>query len=266
LGFDYWQVAVKFQKFPRFSVPYTLVGTLRLEAVRIILGVMASPVLVGDFSFAQRFTNFPVRLISGGVRPVVFQRAAGGRDHAGLEKAVITLVAGLLYLMAPLVVSGAAPFARILIFPALGLVLFSWLDRMFDVAGRQDLNLLLQTLFTLAGLGLLAVGLTLVSDPLWGIAFQAAVTVLHTLTVAVVVFRLSGFSLGRLGKVAMLLPLVLAPTLLSWAVLKGVLPGGLALGPGILLSWATGIGVWRKFLGLGAVPGDGEDPAGGHDS
>jgi O-antigen/teichoic acid export membrane protein len=270
------QRARQYVNFPRYSVPYTFIGTLRLEAVKLLLGSSTGSVLVGDFSFAQRLTNFPVTLFCGGIRPVLYQKAARSDDPGSLELFIRRSIMVLVLIAVPLGVlfeikareilfflvgpqwSGAIPFARVLVIPAMGMMFLGWLDRMFDVKGRQDQALFLQLLFTLLGLVCFGLGLWLWRKPLLAVSLQGLVTFLHMSFAALFVYRIFGFPLNKLNRV-LLFPIGLALVVaVCWWFLGEIVGDWLALGLGSVLAWSGGALYLRRTVFKTATRGRGQ--------
>jgi O-antigen/teichoic acid export membrane protein len=254
----------KYRNFGRYSVPYTFIGTFRLEGAKLLLGSYGSPGLVGDFSFAQRLTNFPVTLFCGGIRPVLFQKAASTGDHSVLEPFIRRIMMVLVLASVPMAVLveikmdaifgffvgekwvGAVPYARIMVLPALGMMLTGWMDRLFDVKGRQGLALLLQAVFTVLGLLGFLVGLVVLDDPIAAVLVQGLVTMGHFFFSAMVIYRIFGFPMGRMLWLTYI-PLVLVVVVGgSWWLLEGVAGEWGALVLGVLVAYAAGFFMYRK--------------------
>ncbi len=160
-------------RFPRFSLPFSILSLIRERAPLFVLGIYATPAQVGLFSQIWRLANVPVGLTSSALRPVMFQRAAAvGTQNA--ESAVQGLLRGLALFGAPLVVvaifwhrelvplvlgptwADAGAYVPAVALPAFLFALTNWMDRLLDVAGRQDLNLKLEAVAALLGTGALA--------------------------------------------------------------------------------------------------------------
>jgi len=258
--------ARKYSNFPRFTVPYTFIGTLRLEGVKLLLGSFGSSALVGDFSFAQRLTNFPVTLFCGGIRPVLFQKAARSDEGAPLELFIRRIILILILVALPLVVlfeikadaifdllvghmwAGSVPYARILVLPAMGMMFFGWLDRMFDVKGRQDLALILQIVFTVLGLIGFCIGLLLLNNPLMAVLIQGLVTFLYLSIAVLAVYRIFGFPISKLRDLLFFpVALVLFVTI-SWRLFGPTMGEWGALVVGVILAWLVGVIYLRRTI------------------
>ena len=168
-------------RFPRFSLPFSILSLIRERAPLFVLGIYASPAQIGMFSQIWRLANVPVGLTSSALRPVMFQRAAAvGAQNT--ESAVQALLRGLALFGAPWVVvaifwhrelvrlvlgptwAEAAAYVPAVALPAFLFTLTNWIDRLLDVAGRQDLNLKLEGVAAFLGTGALALFLYFGAD------------------------------------------------------------------------------------------------------
>ena len=199
------ELARTHRKFPLFTAPYTVLGNLRREGLKIVVGAWGAEADVGLTAFAWRATYFPAQACSNGVRPVLFERAASAADPAAVLPFVVRIqkvlaagvVPGLLAFelwTAPIVKVAvgeewlpAGPVLRLLAAPAALFVLTNWLDRVFDVVGRQDLALRLEVVFSTLSLGALAGGLWLGGGLEAGVGAMSAVLVVYYLAMAATV-------------------------------------------------------------------------------
>jgi O-antigen/teichoic acid export membrane protein len=168
-------------RFPKFSLPFSILSLIRERAPLFVLGMYATPAQVGLFSQIWRLANVPVGLTSSAVRPVIFQRAAvTGAQH--IESTIQGLLLWLAIFGAPWVVvvifwhrelvplvlgptwKDAAVFVPAVALPAFLFALTNWMDRLLDVAGRQDLNLKLEAVAAFLGTGGLAIVLLMGAD------------------------------------------------------------------------------------------------------
>ena len=74
--------------------------------------------------------------------------------------------------------------------PAAVFVCTNWLDRLFDVAGRQDLSFRLELIFSILSLGGLAFGLWGLGSSLVGVGIMSAILTCYYLALAVAASRL----------------------------------------------------------------------------
>jgi O-antigen/teichoic acid export membrane protein len=168
-------------RFPKLSLPFSILSLIRERAPLLVLGVFVTPAQVGLYSQIWRLANVPVGLTSSALRPVMFQQAAA-KGAQNVESTVQGLLRGLALIGAPWVVVlifwhrelvplvlgstwvDAAIFVPAVALPAFLFALTNWMDRLLDVAGRQDLNLKLEAIAALLGTGGLATMLLLGAD------------------------------------------------------------------------------------------------------
>lgn len=262
--FAYGDLLRRFANFPRYSVPYTCVGTFRVEGVKLLFGAFTGASLVGDYGFAQRLTNLPVTLISGAIRPVIFQKAANSASYEEIAPLLRRLHLGLSVLLVPALVavgvaaprvlgllagdkwSGAVPFVRILLVPTLVMLHTAWLDRFFDVLGRQKLAFRVQAIFSVSSLLALGAGFFWWGSPLVAVGLQAGVLVLYFGGLPFLIFRLLGFPLGRLWQAPAFTLMLVAGMLAVWLGLNPVIGSVWALITGFLATWGLGGWLWRS--------------------
>ncbi len=219
---NYLPVLRRYRNFPRYSVPYSFVGTLRIEGIKLLLGMYGNASLVGDIAFAQRLMNFPVTVFCGGIRPVLFQKATRAVRLVDVEPFVTRLLVMLVLCLTPAMVAfqflapevfqvlggggwnNSVPFARILLVPSFLLLLTGWLDRLLDVTGRQDLALKYEVGFSLFSLLLFWVGLAPCGNTLLAVGLQSAASLVYYFVLAWVIYRVAGFPATQLARPGLL--------------------------------------------------------------
>ncbi len=202
-------VARKHNRFPRFSVPYTLTGNLRREGTKLIMGVFGSPALVGAFALSQRVTNFPALAFSNGIRPVLFRKAAAGED---VKSFIHRLILILMMLIMPAAGVIAVQADRVMLFifgnkwiesgmmvqwmviPAAFFVCTNWMDRLLDVYGKQKMMFIIEAIGTLISVGGLSYGLFIISSPEAGVALFSGGLLVQYLVIGYAALSSSGFS------------------------------------------------------------------------
>jgi hypothetical protein len=155
----------KYKVYPFYMTPYTLVGTIRDRLVYFLLANFGGRSEVGFYNLSSRLVNMPNSLLSSAIRPVFFQRAAS-TDFRSLEGLINRALHSLAICVVPFwilflfhaktlfaLVFGepwreAGLYASILSVPAIPLLLGNWLDRAFDVLGRQRLAFTLELVFS----------------------------------------------------------------------------------------------------------------------
>ena len=167
----------KYRNFPVYKAPHSFVSNASSQLVIVILRMFADLNLVGLYSMATRAVYLPVSLIASSMNDVFYEKAATELQRGVLERFVTRLLRIQLVLAAPLLVLvafdaklifgfvlgpkwvAAGSFAAILAFLSFLYFLTSWLDRLFDVRGRQKLCLILEVTGNLVALGGLALAL-----------------------------------------------------------------------------------------------------------
>lgn len=209
----------RYRNFPLYMTPYALVGILRQRIVLFLLDAFGARTDVGYYAFSARLVNLPIGLASDGIRPVLFQRASVS-ERGAVEGPVVRLMllvagcstpafvlfvfhAGRLFALAfGREWTDAGEYALLLAIPGFVLLHTNWLDRLLDVAGRQRLALAMESSFSVASIAGFVIGLVGYQSVRFAVALQAAVLLVYNVVWVVVAFRVLGFGLAELGRVA----------------------------------------------------------------
>jgi len=261
----------RYRMYPLYMTPYTLMGALRDRVVYFVLGRFGTKVEAGYYSLSSRLVNMPNSLVSSALRPVFFQRAAVS-GFASLEQTVTGTMRLQVIVLIPfwvLFLFHAQPlfalifgepwreaglYAAILSVPAIPLLLGNWLDRAFDVLGRQRLALVLEAVFALSSVVALIAGVWLFRSTIAAVSLQAGIITVYYCLWLVLLFRLARFPqavLGRLFVLALSLGgLTALPCWFLGRILPGLYPFYLVL---IILVGVVGAYVLREWRlrGLG---------------
>jgi lipopolysaccharide exporter len=213
------QSFLKYKVYPFYMTPYTLVGTIRDRLVYFLLANFGGRAEVGFYNLSSRLVNMPNSLLSSAIRPVFFQRAAS-TDFRSLEGVINRALRSLAICVVPFwilflfhaktffeLVFGepwreAGLYASILSVPAIPLLLGNWLDRAFDVLGRQRLAFTLELVFSGISLAVLTLGIVIFRNTILGISLQAGVLTLYYCYWLSALFRAAKFDRGGLLKLA----------------------------------------------------------------
>lgn len=232
------------RRFPAYSLPFTLFSVLRERAPTILLASLVPVATLGAFSQAWRLTHIPAGTTSGIMRPVVFHAAAGD-DPSHVGELVVTALGEIARFGAPWVglliaVPGdllgillghqwrmASTFAAIFAVPGLLFAMCNWLDRLFDVERRQDLNLKIGAGATIVSIAALALFMAMGVNLTGAAMVQAAVLSVGYIAIIHRALRLISAPvtglLRSLTKSAFLALFVAAAVLLSGSVALGAL-------------------------------------------
>jgi O-antigen/teichoic acid export membrane protein len=272
-----WARAVsEHRRFALYTLPYTLLTQVRERAGLFVLAGYAPAAAVGRYSQAFRLTGLPGLLSGAAFRPVVFHEAARSGvaeveplvlDLMGLATVAITPFIGVLMAdpdhLARLVLGArwaeAGPIAAALAPAAYLFALTNWMDRLFDVGDRHEVNLVLELITAVGSIAVFWAALALGRPLLEAALMQGGVLVLAYLFKAAAVFRLSGFRLARLGAIlAAAAGLAALGGLATWAGAQvGGAGAGLAAGLVCALMQSLAGAVWlaRRALDRAAREG-----------
>lgn len=232
-----WQslkaIARREKSFPLYSVPYSIVGNFANQAVVVALGAWYSLAVVGFFNMAFRTLNAPMMLIVSALGQALIPVLSSARDHISRYQDVVVSFMRLLgWIHIPalifIVVHGPAAYrfvfgaewaqagyyAGFLTLALFGYVMTQWLERIFDILGRQKLHLVLS--ISLNTLTLLAFTVThfVFHDPVYAITAWSLGTLFYGMVWITVVFRLCRFHFSALVRVLLELAVVACTTML----------------------------------------------------
>ena len=153
----------KYRVYPAYMVPYALSQGFIWQVTLLMLGILFSTSTVGAYTVARQLVFMPVSLLTTGLKQVVFSYASTAPKYdKTVNKRIRFLLKNLINLIIPLGVFSffyisdiinyvlgedweqVGVFSKWIMIPAIALMLTSWLDRIFDVYGKQKLAVLLQ--------------------------------------------------------------------------------------------------------------------------
>ncbi len=213
------KLALRHRKFPLFSVPYTLCTIARERIGVVALGMWVGPTEVGLYSQAWRIMNFPVGLTGGAIRPVLFHSAAK-QGLSAQESRVGRILTALvvtgspwlaIVLFRPNELFGlalgdvwyeAGTYAAVIAIPVFLFALRNWMDRILDVAGRQDLNLMIEFVSATTSIAGLVMMLASGSSVLAAVSVQSFILAINYAFFMFVAYKVAGYHVQILGKLA----------------------------------------------------------------
>lgn len=185
-----WLQFTNYSTYPLHMTPYTLLGCLRERVIYFLIGQVGTVADVGFYGLSSRLINAPVSLISASIRPVFFSNAATRGIQSTLPWVMKTQRL-LVVIFVPLWIfflfnyedlfkfvfgdnwSGAGIYAAIISLYSLPLLIGNWLDRAFDIIGRQKTVFLLEAISSVFTIGVMALSLTITHKPLVGVFAQS---------------------------------------------------------------------------------------------
>jgi O-antigen/teichoic acid export membrane protein len=227
------RAARAYARFPIYTGPYAVLCQMSVRIVVIALAMFTSARIVGQYAVAQRVIFLPVATLMAAASQIFYSRAARRLDDPRMPHMVRTvlllgpLVVGPFFVLVMLfaepvfgVVFGhpwrqAGHFAAILAVPSMVRTLTAWLDRTFDIRGRQGLPLALEVVYVVIGCVAIYIALRISPDPDLAIIVYSAVTVAFYLVWMICALLVAGFS-SRLG----------AQFVVATAAMMGLMLGG----------------------------------------
>jgi len=215
----YSKVASEYRQFPLFNMPYSLLGVISRETIIVIFSMTGSAAAAGSYALVRTIFNAPVGLISSSVSPVFYREAAVGLCAENLQQRTLSMFYSIVLLFAPLYTffafwsselfaivfgeqwSEAGEFFGLMAPVGFMMLLTSWPERSFEVAGKQHISLGLQFFFDALSVALIILMKIKGAEEKQCIAVYATTSLFFHLSYLAIVFvlmRLSGVNFFRL--------------------------------------------------------------------
>jgi O-antigen/teichoic acid export membrane protein len=247
---------IRHSNYPLYSLPYSLSSILVERGFPLLLGASFGLASSGGYYLLRQALFAPVSIVTTAFRQVMFGHAAAETDPLAMKALLLRLSMPVL-VMTPLVAAYFIIFstdaaisllgsewqaleliAMPVIVHASSLAISAWLDRVFDLKGRQRLALGLQLSSDFV------VGLTVLLAVFAGAGFVAVVSIMSYMAAAynilwlTIVFGLLGFSFPVSALLGLLPVAVLGSGLAAFSAMATGLEGraGGVLGAAIIAS------------------------------
>jgi O-antigen/teichoic acid export membrane protein len=177
----------------------------------------------------------PITLISAAINQAFYPKAARELKSGNLEPFVLRVLKLLIIATTPIMVlfiynaelicevifgsawRDAGKYAVWLAFPGLMIVFTSWLDRIYDVLGRQRLALTVEISYDIVSLGLFTIAVVFLKNVEWGVAAYCVVTSIYNIIWLGITFYISKFSFHGLKKLGiMLVGIFFSASMIYW--------------------------------------------------
>jgi O-antigen/teichoic acid export membrane protein len=203
----------RFRQFVVYNAPYSVVGTIARDMPVYIFVAMAATAAAGFYSIARMLLSIPNLIATAALSQVFYREALDLQGTAHFEALTSRLLRLTLLASAPLFafvltwgdvmlsfVFGSkwvqAGLYAMILAPAAWLSLQTgWPERLFEVAGRQDLSFRIQVTFDAAAICAVTAPIAYGADPIWSVAGFAVVNSLYHLAYLSAIFLVSGFSM-----------------------------------------------------------------------
>ena len=232
-----------YRNFPLYKAPYSFISNAASQLVVVVIRFFSDLMTVGLFSLSFRAISIPVSLITGSMNQVFYEKAARESDTVRLQNFVDRVLYIQVVLMTPMLVLAAfeakllfvtffgarwamsGQFASWLAFAGYMYFLSSWLDRLFDIQGRQRLSLALEIGGNLMSLGALAAALYFTKNAVVAVACFTVSEVLYTVVWLYASYRVARFRTSKLLRIAWAFCTSAVPLFLVIGAIHLALPG-----------------------------------------
>lgn len=209
-----WEEIVRlfsqYRVYPTHMTPYTLIGTFRERVPYFLLAGFASKESLGFYGLSSRVINVPNSLLSSAIRPVFFQSGASVGLEV-LEGRLKTLLYAISICAIPFWVlflfhaetlfalffgevwRGAGIYAAVLSAPIIPRMLGNWMDRSFDVLGRQRLLFKMDFVSSVIVIGVFTLVMVVLENILLAIVLQSLILTIYHFYLLHVIFSEADF-------------------------------------------------------------------------
>jgi O-antigen/teichoic acid export membrane protein len=217
------------KNFLKYSLIFSVITSLRERIPVLFLGNFVPSAEVSYFSQSKRICGAPGNLLSSMLRPVFFH-SANNKINKTFNQQILNSLKIILWVGFPTSISiivfsdqvtafllgdkwkGISPIISLMILPGLLDALVSWMDRVFDAKGRQDLNLKFELAFGVTSVAGLFAILAGTKNLFLAIAFQSLIICIGNLFILFTFFKVAQidfkkplallFNAGLIGLVA----------------------------------------------------------------
>lgn len=205
------QIAKQYSNFPLYQTVNGFIGESSKRLLFILLGILASSQILGLYSFAHKLVFLPVVLITCSLSPIFYRMISAETDSRVIQSHALGLLelfikfsipaAAMLVLFGDWLVPwflgprwvGTYPFLVALLPAALSFLLSSWVEGIFYFHSRQRLALIMEAVYAVIAISLIAVLLYSSVAPLVCVTIYAVLLAIYNL-----VFLITGFVIAKL--------------------------------------------------------------------
>lgn len=200
------------KNFPLYVAPYSFIGNLSQQMILLLLGVFTTTQIAGLYGFANVIVLMPIGLISAALNQVFFIKASGHLESGNLGEFVTKVLTSLVVVTTPLFCffifnaewlftnifgnkwAGASTYGVWLGLSSFILLYTSWLDRIYDVLGKQQILLLMDIGYNMLSIAGFALALYWSHQPILAVAIYSLITVGYNYLWLITTFKLAKFA------------------------------------------------------------------------
>lgn len=206
-------VMYKFRNLPLYTLPYSIVGMLSPSIIVFVLTNNYGLTSVGYYFLAKRITSIPVSIFIGALSQVFFHKATFEIGLPILSCTIhrihrliillfvtpallsITIMPDLFQILFGSEWREAGVMTSWYLFYSFGVLLTAWLDRLYDVLGKQRAALKLQIVHEVLSLSVIGVGLFWHVSAVCIVALYSLVSFVYSVAWIYVTFHISRVSM-----------------------------------------------------------------------
>ncbi|WP_379061410.1 lipopolysaccharide biosynthesis protein [Mesorhizobium sp. UC22_110] len=208
----------RFHQFVVFNAPYSLIGTAARDMPIYVFSTTGAAAAAGFYGLSRTVLSVPMLLATAGLSQVFYREAIEYRGAMRIETTARALLRLTLCGLAPLFVFvcvwgdvvfvvlfgtkwlEAGIYAMILAPAAWLSVQTSWPERLFEVAGRQEVSFKVQMTFDMLTAIVVILPLMAGENPIISVIGFAVVNCVYHLVYLTAIFSVSGFSKWHLQR------------------------------------------------------------------
>jgi O-antigen/teichoic acid export membrane protein len=261
-----WRAMRFYRAYPLYALPYSISISFTERLMQVFLAALYSVTFLGAYYVARQIILAPAQIISASLRNVVLAYGARHQSIAETRPYVLRLFSGFCCVAAPALAGGIIWLSDLVnwalgtrwpqmgelawwcMFPGVLLILTGSIDRLFDLAGRQRLSVILQVSSDIAALLTLFVVWKMRASGVEAVAALSVLQAVYNLIWLVVVLRITGIDWPSIIGRFLLFALLFAPALLLLAFVRSVFAHPFDLWLGLVLTCLLSGGAFALYV------------------
>lgn len=262
------KVLVQYKNYPVFVAPYNLLSQISTRMMYFLLAYFATSHVVGLFAMSMQLTFVPVSFIALAISQVLYPRITKQLEDGTLQPFVVNLQMLMVIAATPWAVvfafnateildvllskrwSETGVYAACLTGPTLMLLFTAWLNRFYDVAGRQRLEFLLQSIYSISTVVIFYLMLRSGASTFQVVLAFSVTTVIYNMIWLAFAYRVAGFDVRNLLKPLGCCVVLIATASIACVVCRNSFSPNLAIVAAVLVVGALQAGLLYVWKGV----------------